>query len=45
MLAVALGDLVSDGVLVWEVLIVEKVVPALGLIKVTYLSWWTGGGG
>lgn len=41
MLAVALGDLVSDVVLVRQVLIVQKVLPALGLIEVTYLSWWT----
>lgn len=41
MLAVALGDLVSDGVLVRQVLIVEEVLPALGLVEVTYLRWRT----
>lgn len=39
MLAVALGDLVSDGVLIGQVLIVEQVLPALGLIEVSDLGW------
>jgi len=38
-LAVAVGDLVSDGVLVGQVLIVEEVLPALRLVKVSYLGW------
>lgn len=38
MLAVALGDLVSDGVLVGQVLVVEEVLPALGLVEVSYLG-------
>lgn len=47
MLAVAVSDLVPDGVLVGQVLIVEEMLPALGLVKVSYLRWWTGreGGG
>lgn len=38
MLAVAVGDLVPDGILVGQVLIVEQMLPALGLIKVSYLG-------
>lgn len=38
MLAVAVGDLVSDGVLVGQVLVVEEMLPALGLIKISYFS-------
>lgn len=38
MFAVALCDLVSDGVLVRQVLIVKEVLPALGIIKVSDLS-------
>ena len=38
MLAVALSDLVSDGVLVGKVLIVEEVLPALGLVEVSDLG-------
>lgn len=38
MLAVAVGDLVSDGVLVGQVLIVEEMLPALGLIEIPYLG-------
>lgn len=37
MLAVAVCDLVSDGVLVGQVLVVEEVLPALGLVEVPYL--------
>lgn len=37
-LAVALGDLVSDGVLVGQVLVVQEVLPALGLIEVPDLG-------
>lgn len=37
-LAVALGDLVSDGVLVGKVLVVQEVLPALGLVKVPNLG-------
>lgn len=40
-LSVALGDLVSDGILVRQVFIVEKVLPALRLIKISNLSWCT----
>lgn len=36
--AVALCDLVPDGVLVRQVLVVEQVLPALGLIKVSDLG-------
>lgn len=36
--AVTLRDLVSDGVLVGQVLIVEQVLPALGLVEVSYLG-------
>lgn len=39
MLAVAFSDLVSDGVLVGQVLIVEEMLPALGLIEISYLGW------
>lgn len=42
MLAVAVSDLVSDGVLVGQVLIVEEMLPALGLVEVSYLGWWSG---
>lgn len=38
MLAVALGDLVSDVVLVWQVLVVQEVLPTLGLVKVPDLG-------
>lgn len=38
MLAVAFGDLVSDGVLVGQVLIVEEVLPALGLVEISDLG-------
>lgn len=38
MLAVAVCDLVSDGVLVWQVLVVEEMLPALGLVEVSDLS-------
>lgn len=38
MLAVAVSDLVSDGVLVGQVLIVEEMLPALGLVEVSYLG-------
>lgn len=34
----ALGDLVSDGILVRQVFIVEEVLPALCLIKISNLS-------
>lgn len=37
-LSVTLSDLVSDGILVRQVLIVEEVLPALCLIKISYLS-------
>lgn len=37
-LSVALGDLVSDGILVRQVFIVEEVVPALRLIEISNLS-------
>lgn len=40
MLAVAVYDLVSNGVLVGQILIVKEVLPALGLIEVSDLSWW-----
>lgn len=38
MFAVAVGDLVSDGVLVGKVLIVEEMLPALGLVEVSDLG-------
>lgn len=36
-LSVALGDLVSDGILVRQVFIMEEVLPALRLIEISYL--------
>ena len=35
----AVGDLVSDGVLVRQVLVVEEVLPALRLVEVSNLRW------
>lgn len=40
-LSVALCDLVSDGILVGQVFIVEEVLPALRLIEISNLSWCT----
>lgn len=40
MLTVAVYDLISNGVLVGQILIVKEVLPALGLIEVSNLSWW-----
>lgn len=37
-LSVALSDLVSDGILVRQVFIVEEVLPALRLIEISNLS-------
>lgn len=39
MLAVAVDDLVSDGILVWQVLVMQEMLPALHLLKVPDLSW------
>ena len=39
MLAVAVGDLVSDGVLIRQILIVQEMLPALSLVEISNLSW------
>lgn len=44
MLAVAVDDLVSDGILVWQVLVMQEMLPALGLLEVPDFSWGGRGG-